>query len=306
MTDDALPTETRELLLLWAARECGGLDALATSAGTPAEVATETGITREAAEVLTHALAARGFVERVGDEYEPTNRLLGFLTKTDLRSIGRLPHALDTLDAWLVLPETARTGSPPDSGEYATRNTLGAEWGQDDATVRATVTAAVRTHPDADAVVVLRDGPGRHAREFLARGLDVTVLETPERAEAVEPLLRSTDVRLETGGHLDSIPQTDLVCAVDLTRRHAPEENRAWLRAAHDALDTGGVVVAVEPLRDHTPDAALLAAETLATGGADVYDESTLREWVAEAGFAVESEPVPGIDHVAVVGRRVQ
>lgn len=306
MTDDALPTETRERLLLWAARECGVLDALATSAGTPAEVATETGITPDAADALVAALAEQGFIERVGDEYEPTNRLLGFLTKTDLRSIGRLPAALDTLDAWLALPETARAGTPPAPREHATRNELGAQWGRDDATVRATVTAAVHAHPTAESVAVLRDGPGRHAREFLARGYDTTLVETPERAAEAEPLLRPTGVRLETGGYVDSIPQADLVCAVDLTRHHDPEENRAWLRAAHDALDPDGVVVAVEPLRGHTLDAALLAAETLATGGADVYDEPTVRAWVAEAGFAVETEPVPGTDHVAVVGRRVQ
>ncbi|WP_255198633.1 methyltransferase [Halorarius litoreus] len=306
MTDDALPTGARELLVLWAARECEVLDALATSAGTPEDVATETGITPVAADTLVTALADRGLVEQVGDEYEPTNRLLGFLTKTDLRSIGRLPHALDTFDAWLALPETARTGTPPDPSEYATRNELGTEWSRDDTTVRATVTAAVRAHPDADSVVVLRDGPGRHAREFLARGFEVTLVETPERADAAAPLLRPTEVRLETGGYVDSIPQTDLVCAVDLTRRHTPEENRAWLRAAQAALEPGGAVVAVEPLRDHTPDAALLDVETLATGGARISEEATVREWFENAGFALDLEPVPGTDRVALVGRRVQ
>lgn len=306
MTHDALPTETRELLLLWAARENGILYSLATSAGTPAEVAAETGLTDHAAETLTDALAAQGFVEQVGDEYEPTNRLLGFLTKTDLRSIGRLPHALDTLDAWISLPETARTGDPPAPGEHATRNALGAAWGRDDATVRAAVTAAVRAAPDADSVAVLRDGPGRHAREFAARGFEATVVDTPERAAATEPLVRPTEVRLETEGYLDSIPNVSLVVAVDLTRHHSPEENRAWLRAAAAVVPDDGAVVAVEPLRDHTADADLLAVEGLATGGHGPYEEATVREWVADAGLVPELEPVPGTDRVAVVGRRVQ
>jgi hypothetical protein len=305
MTDDVLPTEIRELLLLWAARECDVLDALATSAGTPADVARETGVTPHAAVQFVTALAAQGFLERVGDEYEPTNRLLGFLTKTDLRSIGRLPHALDTLDAWTALPETARTDDPPEPGEHATRNCLGAEWARDDATVRATVTAAVRAHPDADSVVVLHDGPGRHAREFAARGLDATVLETPERAEAVEPLLRSTAVRLETGGQLDSIPQADLVCAVDLTRHHTPAANRTWLGAAFEAVGDRGTVVMVDPHRDHAA-ASLFAVETFATGGHGPYDAATLRQWVAEADFEPSAEAVPGVELTAVSGRRVQ
>lgn len=305
MPDDA-PAATRERLVLWAARECGVLEALATSAGTPGAVAAETGVTPRAAETFTDALAAREFIERVGDEYEPTSRLLGFLTKTDLRSVGRSPAALDTLDAWLALPETARTGTPSDPGDDATRNALGAEWARDDAAVRATVTAAVRARPDAESVVVLRDGPGRHAREFAARGLDATVLDTPERARATEPLLRSSEVRLETGGYLDSIPQTSLVCAVDLTRHHTAAENQSWLRAAAGAVVDGGVVVAVEPLRGHTPDAALLAVEALATGGHGPYEAATLREWFADAGLDLEIEPVPGLDRVALVGRRVQ
>ncbi|WP_255151430.1 hypothetical protein [Halorarius halobius] len=300
--DDTLPAETRELLLLWAARETGALDALAASAGTPAALADETGLTVDAAEAFVAALAERGFLDRVGDEYEPTNRMLGFLTKTDVRSVGGLPAALDAVDAWTRLPETA-TGHERDSPAHATRNALGAQWAAEDATVRATVTAAVRAAPDADSVVVLRDGPGRHAREFAARGLDATVVETPDRGAAVEPLLRASEVRLETGGYLDSIPQSDLAVAVDLTRRHTPEQNQRWMRAAAESTEA---VVAVEPLRDRTPDADLLAVETLATGGAGVYDAATVRGWLEEVGFESSVDPVPGTDRAAVVGHGVQ
>ncbi|MFC7176608.1 hypothetical protein [Halosegnis marinus] len=190
-----LDSSTRELLCLWAARERGVLDALATEAGTPADVADTAGVDPAAADAFVTALADAGYVERVGDEYEPTNRLLGFLTKTDLRSVGSLPAALDAVDGWVALGEGDSFESPD-----ALRNDLGAQWATDEATVRAAVTAAIRAAPGADAAAVVGDGPGRHARDLLARGLDATIVETPARADAVEPLLSPTAVRLEAGG----------------------------------------------------------------------------------------------------------
>jgi len=116
----------RELLLLRAARETGVLDALVSSADTPAEVAETAGVTERAAELTVDALRAMGLLERVGDAVEPTNLMLGFITKTDVRSVGSLPHELDRVESLVALPETMRTGDPPEPRRDATRNRLGA------------------------------------------------------------------------------------------------------------------------------------------------------------------------------------
>ena len=289
----ALDASTRELLLLAFARRHGVLDALTTDAGTPEAVADATDTDPAVAEAVTTALAARGFLERVGEEYEPMNRLLGFLTKTDVRSIGSLPATLDAIDAW-----TDHDTDP----ERARANRLGEQWARDEQTVRAAVTAAVRAAPDAERVVCLRDGPGRHAREFAARGYDATILESTARGDRVAPLLAPTEVRLETGG-CDTVPQTDLVFAAELLARSDDERARRWLAAAGEAAPT---VVCIEPVRDRSADGALLDVEHRLRDDGRVRPESALRSLFADADLACAPADIPGTEAVALVGRRVQ
>ena len=106
----------RELLLLRAARETGVLDALVSAADTPTEVADQAGVTERAAAATVGALVDLGFLEWVGGGVEPTNRMLGFVTKTDVRSIGSLPRELDVADALVDLPGTMRSGERPEFG----------------------------------------------------------------------------------------------------------------------------------------------------------------------------------------------
>ncbi|MFC7235090.1 hypothetical protein [Halosegnis marinus] len=292
-----LDSSTRELLCLWAARERGVLDALATEAGTPADVADTAGVDPAAADAFVTALADAGYVERVGDEYEPTNRLLGFLTKTDLRSVGSLPAALDAVDGWVALGEGDSFESPD-----ALRNDLGAQWATDEATVRAAVTAAIRAAPGADAAAVVGDGPGRHARDLLARGLDATIVETPARADAVEPLLSPTAVRLEAGGP-EAIPDADLVLLPGFLERHDDPACERWLAAAAEAAP---VVVAVGPLRDRSSGGALADLEAVARGEGRVRPAAAVRGLFAAAGLDCAVEAVPGTPLFAAVGRRVQ
>jgi SAM-dependent methyltransferase len=301
--------DTRELLLVRAARETGVLDALVSDADTPEEVAESAGITERAARLTVDALCDVGFLERVNDSVEPTNRMLGFITKTDVRSIGRLPHELDRLDALLSLPETMESGDPPLLNADWTRNRLGARAAEDDAGVRAAVTAAVREQPDADDVLVVADGPGQHAVEFARRGFDVTLLDDPEVVDAIGPLLEQERVSIEAGNPLhgvgDATGEFDLVVYPEVAREYGPEDNQQLLSSAHDALREDGLVVHVDAFRDGEPDAALVAELLARTGSGDCYREGTVGGWFSDAGFAdVRAGDVPGTDLRFVAGRR--
>lgn len=294
------------LFLLWAARKTGVLDALTGHAGTPAEVAAAAGVTTRAAEVTVDALADMGFLERVGEEYEPTNRLLGFLAIRDLRSVGALPHALDLLDAYTSLPGTMVTGEAPAWHADWRRHELGAHAATDEARVRAAVTAAVRAHPDATRVLDVLGGSGVYAREFAARGFDVTLVDDPEVVEAVEPMLANSEVTLEAG----SLPALagagfDLAFAADCCRALSPAENRHLLTAVSEALEPGRTLVLVEALGGRSTAAPAVAVEGLATGAGGAYEAATYRSWLADAGFGrVEVRDVPGTDRQAVVARK--
>jgi SAM-dependent methyltransferase len=315
-TSDGPDVGFEERVLLWAARESGVLDALATTAGTPTAVAREAGVTARAATVTVDALADYGYLQRVGDEYELTNRSLGFLTKRDLRSVGRVPHALDLFDLYRRLPETMATGETPDYPDDWVRNRLGAHAATDQARVRACVTAAVHAHPDATRVLDVAGGSGVYAREFAARGYDVTLVESAPVVDVVGPLLGPAPVEVapgrlpddETPAADDSVdlaatPGTvDLVFAVDFARRHSDAANRAFLSAARETLAHDGTVVLVDAVRGRSDDPGV-GVEALATGRGGYHDESAVRAWFEDEGFeSVALTDVPGADRTAVVG----
>ncbi|WP_224332842.1 methyltransferase domain-containing protein [Haloprofundus halobius] len=303
--------DTETLLLLWAARETGALDALTSRAGTADAVAAETDVTPEAARVVVDSLADLGFLERVGDEYEVTNRALGFLAKRDVRSIGRLPHALDMLDRYTELPETMTTGVPPVSSAESTRNRLGAHAATDESVVRAAVTAAVRLAPRAKHVLNVAGRSGVYAREFVARGFEVTMCDGDDVVEFVAPALEHEDVTLERRSLATIADGTyDLVFGENLCCSLAVAETRTLLSTVEDTLSPSGAAVFVEPVRGRSSSAATVraATEALATGSGGAYDESQYRGWFSEAGFErVRVDDVPGTDRQAVGGykRRV-
>lgn len=299
--------EHEERLVLWAARETGVLDALLVDADTPHDVAEATGVTERAARIVVQALSEYGYFERVDGGYEPTNRALGFLTKTDVRSIGSAPHALDTLSRWFALPETMETGEVPDAPEDWTRNFMGAMAAVGSQTVRASVTAAEHVRPRPERVLDVGGGPGAFSREFARRGATVTLLDRPEVIEAVSPPLASEPIELVPGDMLSDLPSGfDLAFCSRITHMLGPEGNRRLFANCYDALEPGGAVVCTDFVRGRSPRAARFAVNMLAqTENGDTYAEGEYRDWLSEVSFeGVEIHEIPGTDLQAIVGHK--
>jgi hypothetical protein len=295
------------LFLLWAARRTGVLEALTDAAGTPEDVACRAGVTEEAARVVVDSLADLGFLVAVGDEYEPTNRLLGFLAKRDVRSIGSLPHALDELDLFVELPETMRTGEPPALPDDWRVNRLGAHAATDESVVRARVSAAVRTHPEAERVLDVCGGSGVHGAEFAERGLAATVLDDPETrdvvADALGDRVETTCESLHALGGADY----DLVFAAGTLHEMSAPECESYLGSVYNVLAVDGVAVFVDSFRDRTdPErAAGVALRALARDEGGLHDTADLETWARAAGFeCVTVEPVPGTGEAAAVAHK--
>jgi len=296
----------RELLLLRAARETGVLDALVSSADTPAEVADQAGVTERAAEATVGALVDLGFLEWVGGAVEPTNRMLGFVTKTDVRSVGSLPRKLDVTDALVDLPAAMRSGEVPGfgvDGETTLRNRLGAATARDDAEVRAAVTAAVREHPAAESVLVVGDDAGRHAVEFAHRGFDVALRHEREVVDTLRPLLAPEPVELVPGSVTGAVDaDIDLVVLPHALCARSDDDARELLVAAGESAAEDGVVVAVDTFGS---DPALTAELLATTRAGAVREQSTVAEWFRESGLAdVATADVPGTCYGVVTGSR--
>ncbi|MBP1985903.1 methyltransferase domain-containing protein [Halolamina salifodinae] len=297
--------DTPTLALLWAARETGLLAALLRGEGGTSEAADAADVTERAATVIANALVQTGFLRRVGDAVEPTNRALGLLATRDLRSIGRIPAELDRFGAVAELPRTIESGVAPIGPDERIRHRLGAVEALDDRVVEATVDAALAANPDAERVLVVADGPGPHARELADRGPDVTLLDGPAEAEAVAPLVDRTPVTLRSDSLADVSATFDLVIAVDSAWRQSVDENRFTVAAAASAVAPGGTVVLVEPLQDRSSATAEVAATALATGTGRPYTEAEVAGWFGDAGLVeVETSDVPDTPYQAVAGRR--
>ncbi|UIP00574.1 class I SAM-dependent methyltransferase [Halobaculum sp. CBA1158] len=301
-SDERTGLDTGSLLLVRAARLTGVLEALLSTAGTPGEVAAETDLSVADADRLVGALADLGLFEEVDGAYEPTNRALGMLAKRDVRSIGAIPHELDRLEELVGLPETLETGVPPERPAEWEVNALGAHHASDEATVRARVTAAVRAAPDADSVVDVCGGSGVHAREFAARGLDATLVESPSAVDALGRV-HGDRVRLHAGTPAALEESFGLAFLGGVLSGMDPAEARATLAVTADLLSPGGALVAVDALGDGSAASVAAEARGLATGHGGAHDPDEVRDWLAEAGLAdVRIESVPGTEDTAVIG----
>lgn len=295
------------LALLWAARETGLLETLLTESATPREAAASAGVTERAATVTVATLVDEGYLAAVDGGYEPTNRSLGLLTTTDVRSIGETPRAIDVFDALTDLPETMRTGSLPGRGDDWDRHELGAAAATDESTVDALVTAALEPGTSPADVLVLGGAPGHLAREFDARGCDVTLVDGSDAVAATRPLLGETAVECVTAPATELPPERfDLVVAADYTHRLSVAENRHLVDAARDLLTPGGHLVLFDRLRGRSPGATGLDVEALATtAGGRAYGADSYRSWLAAADFEAPTvRDVPGTDRQSVVARR--
>lgn len=294
------------LLLLRAARGTGALEALMRTAATPSELCERTDLTERGAETLVDVLEAEGFLQRVGDSYEPTNRSLGFLAKTDVRSIGSLPATLDRLDRGFELTDTLCTDDPRPMDARERRNNLGAKAALDEATVRAVVTEIVRTAPDATQLLEVGGAPGRYAVEFAARGLEVTLTDTPPRLADSKALLAGESVRLLEATTPDTLPEGrfDLVVGIEHASRCAPAVNRRLVERTTDILEPGGSLVLVERLEGSG--ATQRAVELLLeTDAGRLYDADRYLEWFDACGLeAVAVNSIPGTAFHTITGHR--
>lgn len=301
-TDERTGLGTEALLLVWAARRTGLLEALLSSAGTPTEAAAATEVSEPGARRVIGALADLGFLESVDGEYEPTNRALGMLAKRDVRSVGPIPHALDATDDLVGLPGTLEGGVPPERGDDREANALGAHYATDEATVRACTTAAVRAVPGAGSVVDLCGGSGVYAAEFAARGLDATLVTSPTAAELFGRV-HGDGVALHAGAPSALDGGFDLAFLGDALSGMAPAEARATLAVGADLLDGDGAVVAADVFDDGSEAAVAADVRGLASGHGGAHDPDAAREWAVEAGLAdVGIAPIPGTDRRALVG----
>jgi ubiquinone/menaquinone biosynthesis C-methylase UbiE len=306
--EDTIYNRHLGVFLLWACRETGVLDELLDGPKTAPEVADRTDVTERAAGIVLDALGDLGYVDAAGDEYEATDAIRVFDPDTPALERGILPHRIDSLENYMALPETMRTGEPPEPTKEGFLNFVGGMAVIEDTVVRSGVTVAEQAHPRPDRVLDVGGGPAKFSREFARRGADVTLVDRPDVIDVVRPTV-SEEFGIEwVGGDArESLPQGfDLVFSARMTVSFSLEDVAGYYANAYDALDPGGTFVCMEHVRGRAEVAERFAAHMMSMAGSgNTKTEEQYRSRLEDAGFVdVDVREVPDTDFQAMIGHK--
>jgi len=307
MGSDAIYDKHHEVFLLWACRETGVFEALFAEQHQPDAVAEHAGITDRAAEIVLEALADAGYTQESDEEYIPTEELRGFDPETPPIERGILPHRVDSLENYIRLPETMRTGSAPEPSEEGFKNYMGAMASVPEATLRAIVTAAEHVHPRPDRVLDVGGGPGRFGTEFARRGADVTLLDQQAVLELLADHHEERPLTVIEGDARESLPDGfDLVFSARMTVSLSLSGINEYFSNVFEALKPGGTFLAAEWIQDRAEVAERFGMHMLSMSDVgNTYTESEYLSALESAGFTdVGIREVPDTRFQLVVGRK--
>ncbi|QSG14628.1 class I SAM-dependent methyltransferase [Halapricum desulfuricans] len=307
MGSDAIYDRHHEVFLLWACRETGVFEALFAGRRRPDAVAEHAGITDRAAEIVLEALADAGYTQESDEGYIPTEELRGFDPETPPTARGILPHRVDSLENYIHLPETMRTGSAPEPSEEEFKNYMGAMASVPEGTLRAIVTAAEHVHPRPGQVLDVGGGPGRFGAEFARRGADVTLLDQRSVLELLADHHEELDLDVVEGDARESLPDGfDLVFSARMTVSLSLSGINEYFGNVFEALEPGGTFVAAEWVLGRAEVAERFGMHMLSMSEVgNTYTESEYLSALESAGFAdAEIRDVPDTRFQLLVGRK--
>ena len=264
-----------------------------------AEVAARIGADARATDRLLNALVALGLLDKEDGRFTLTPAAARHLVRGQPEALNGLDHTAHLYRGWSTLDAAVRAGG-----------SVRRDAGDDPAATEAFIAAMhTRARHSADALAAQLDmsgvrrvldvggGSGVFSMAFCrARpGLTAVVLDRPE----VVALTRKYADQAGMAGRIETVADDyhtaefgegfDLVLFSSVVHINGPDENRALMGKAYDALLPGGrIVVAdyvMEPDRTTPADGALFALNMLVnTAAGDTYTEAEIGGWLTAAG----------------------
>ncbi len=287
--------DARKLVVLGSALRAGIFQAL----GKEKDLAT---LTRElhadkrALHIMVEALAAIGYVDKREDRYviaEKARTL--FLERGGEYVGGYLPHLMNILKAWLLLPEIIK-GEKPKREKRDKAAFMHAMASKSDEGVDETIDNCLKRKKDAKNVLDLGGGPGSYARAFVNKGIHAVLYDMPEIIKYVSSEFKLKDVKnltLKKGDFTKAkfvkefkYESFDIVFMANISHIYSEDENRMLLKRVKKLVTKGGMVAIEDFVRGRSPMAEMFAVNMLAnTDSGNTYTEAQYREWLKEAGF---------------------
>lgn len=293
MTNLKNPVAPQEMLVVGAALKAGIFDALYGKPTTLDDLAQSLSLDRRALWTVIEALIGLGYLYRDKEQLELTSEAEDILyNKESDRYVGyTLIHTFNVTKSWTQLPETLRTGQPPErqrdqqdiKGFMAAMGKYAGEVAGD------LVKVCFEGLPEMPRVLDLGGGPLNYARPMARAGARVTVQDVPEVCAVMEPtLLPGENIRFVPGDFTQGVAEGsfDLVFLGNICHIYGQEENIALFKRVYGTLGAGGRIAVLDLVRGVSPRAELFAVNMLVntkTGGTWTLEQYT--RWLEQAGF---------------------
>lgn len=311
---------------LAAAVQCDIFSALAPNpAGVPA-LAAATGCDPRGLRMLLDAMVALGFLVKTAGVYDLTPLARRYLVRSAPEYVGAILETDDIWDAWKGLPQTVRSGRPPQTVDRAERAerffpTLIRSLHVMNRAPAERLAGALSV-PDGAKALDVAAGSAVWSIAFAERyrSLRVTAHDFPGVLVETRSFVARhglSDRYDYLAGDLKSVEfgrdRFDLALLGNIVHSEGEESSHALLGRLHDALRQGGQIAIIdflpEPDRTGPPQAVLFALNMLvATTAGDTFTLPEYTQWLAAAGFAevraVDIGTHLGVATSAVVARR--
>ncbi len=284
-----------KLVLIGAAQKAGLFEALSEEKDIAA-LKRMLGADERALYIVLEALFALGYVDKRKDRYviaEKARQL--FLERGEDYVGGSLPHFLDIMKAWLLLPEMLKGKKPPEE-ERDISAFMDAMAARPDKVVDETVRHCLKRKKDAKNVLDLGGGPGKYSKGFANKGLEVVLYDMPEAIDYVSKAFGLENIRnlaLKKGDFTESKFASefegetfDIVFMGNICHIYSEKENILLIKRVKKLLKKGGMIAIEDFVRGRSPMAEMFAVNMLAnTESGGTYTEEEYRAWLEDAGF---------------------
>jgi SAM-dependent methyltransferase len=237
-----------------------------------------------------------GYVEKENDSYIIADRARPLFIEGGKDYVGGyLPHTLNKLNAWLLLPQIIKgekTGRRKPDNISIFMNAMASK---PDEVVNEVVSHCLDKMKDAKTVLDLGGGPGKYSLVFVNRGLKAVLLDTPETIDYVNSEFGLADIRnltLKKGDFTQDLfvnefeESFDIVFMGNITHIYSEDVNRNLLMQVSRLLNKGGMVAIEDFIRARSPYAEMFAVNMLAnTDGGGTWTEEKYIKWLKDAGF---------------------
>lgn len=275
----------RVVLLSDAAAATGVFDKLPATAE---ELGDRTGADRHALRVVLDALVTLGVLESDAD-----GRFRPGPAAPEPSAMATVRHHARALRRWANALEPQLRGEPVAGGISDPEVFHDALAANARKVAPEVVDVCLQRFPDARSVLDLGGLHGEYSLEYTRRGLRATMQDQPAMIDVARRRgrLGAAGVGLFEGSFFEAVPEGrfDLAFCSGITHTFDGEHNLLLFRNLRKVISPGGGVAVVTFLRGRNPLTPLFAVQMLLNdNGGDTHTEAEYRQWLGEAGFAVD------------------